>query len=53
MHLQFVEGESTFAYLHATRAYLEAWGKPVAFHSDKHAVFRVNHPCPPEPNTTW
>jgi Winged helix-turn helix len=44
MHLQFVESESTFAYFHATRAYLEAWGKPVAFYSDKHGVFRVNHP---------
>lgn len=43
MHLQFVESESTFAYFHATRAYLEAWGKPVAFYSDKHSVFRVNH----------
>ena len=31
MHLQFVESESTFAYFHAARAYLEAWGKPVAF----------------------
>jgi hypothetical protein len=44
MHLQFVETESTFAYFHAARAYLEAWGKPVAFYSDKHGVFRVNHP---------
>src|SRR5712672_1995239 len=44
MQLQFVESESTFAYFHATRAYLEAWGKPVAFYSDKHGVFRVNHP---------
>ncbi len=44
MHLQFVESESTFAYFHAVRAYLEAWGKPVAFYSDKHGVFRVNHP---------
>jgi hypothetical protein len=42
MHLQFVESESTFAYFHAARAYLEAWGKPVAFYSDKHGVFRVN-----------
>jgi Domain of unknown function (DUF4209) len=31
MHLQFVESESTFAYFNAARAYLEAWGKPVAF----------------------
>jgi len=44
MQLQFVESESTFSYFHATRAYLEAWGKPVAFYSDKHGVFRVNHP---------
>src|ERR1700739_4635774 len=44
MHLQFVESESTFAYFQAARAYLEAWGKPVAFYSDKHGVFRVNHP---------
>ncbi len=44
MHLQFVESESTFAYFHAARAYLEAWGKPVAFYSDMHGVFPVNHP---------
>jgi hypothetical protein len=44
MHLQFAESESTFAYFHAARTYLEAWGKPVAFYSDKHGVFRVNHP---------
>jgi len=44
MHLQFVESESTFAYFQAARAYLEAWGKPVALYSDKHGVFRVNHP---------
>jgi hypothetical protein len=42
MHLQFVESESTFAYFHAARAYLETWGKPVAFYSDKHGVFHVN-----------
>ncbi len=37
--------ESTIAYFHAARAYLEAWGKPVAFYSDNmHGVFRVNHP---------
>jgi hypothetical protein len=42
MHLQFVESESTFDYFKATRAYLERHGKPVAFYSDKHGVFRVN-----------
>jgi hypothetical protein len=44
MHLYFVESESTSAYFHAARAYLEAWGKSVAFYSHKHGVFRVNHP---------
>ena len=29
-------------YFRTTRAYLEAHGKPVAFYSDKHGIFRVN-----------
>src|SRR3954469_11915490 len=44
MHLRFVPSESAFAYMAATREYVEAHGKPVAFYSDKHGVFRVNHP---------
>jgi hypothetical protein len=43
MQLRFVASESAFDYFRATRAYLEAHGKPVAFYSDKHGVFRVNH----------
>jgi hypothetical protein len=43
MHLKFVGTESTFDYFQATREYLEAHGKPVAFYSDKHGVFRVNN----------
>src|SRR4051812_21803192 len=42
MHLRFVPTESTFDYFEATRAYLQRHGKPVAFYSDKHSVFRVN-----------
>src|SRR3954447_1446055 len=42
MHLRFVPTESTFDYFEATRAYLQRHGKPVAFYSDKHGVFRVN-----------
>jgi transposase len=44
MHLRFVPAESAFAYMAATRAYVEAHGKPVAFYSDKHGIFRVNRP---------
>jgi hypothetical protein len=42
MQLWFVVSESAFDYFRATRAYLEAHGKPVAFYSDKHGIFRVN-----------
>ena len=37
-----MRAESTFDYFAATRSYLERHGKPVAFYSDKHGVFRVN-----------
>ena len=42
MELRFVQDESTFEYFAATRNYLAAHGKPVAFYSDKHSIFRVN-----------
>ena len=42
MHLHFVEWELTFDYFLAARAYLQRYGKPIAFYSDKHATFRVN-----------
>jgi hypothetical protein len=42
MQLLFVASESAFDYFRATRAYLETHGKPVAFYSDKHGIFRVN-----------
>lgn len=40
MHLKMVETENTFSYMDATREYIENHGKPVAFYSDKHSVFR-------------
>ena len=42
MQLRFVASESTFDYFRTTRGYLQAHGKPVAFYSDKHNIFRVN-----------
>src|SRR4051812_23692911 len=44
MHLRFVPTESAFAYMAATRAYIEAHGKPVASYSGTHGIFRVNRP---------
>ena len=40
--LRFVASELAFDYFRTTRAYLEEHGKPVAFYSDKHGIFRVN-----------
>ncbi len=42
MELRFCEAETTFDYFISTRRYLETYGKPVAFYSDKHGIFRVN-----------
>ena len=42
--LRFVKSESFFSYAAASRAYIERHGKPVAFYSDKHGIFRVNQP---------
>jgi hypothetical protein len=37
-----VASESAFDYFRTTRAYLEQHGKPVAFYSNKHGIFRVD-----------
>jgi hypothetical protein len=42
--LLFVESESFYSYCQATKGYLTHHGKPGAFYSDKHGVFRVNPP---------
>ncbi len=44
--LWFVPVETYFAYCEASRQYFERYGKPVAFYTDKHGIFRVNQPCP-------
>jgi transposase len=44
--LWFVPQETFFAYAEASRHYFERYGKPVAFYSDKHGIFRVNQPRP-------
>jgi transposase len=42
VELRFVVDETFFAYCEAARHYFEREGKPLAFYSDKHGVFRVN-----------
>jgi len=44
--MRFFPAETTFAYFHVLKLYLQRYGKPVALYSDKHGVFRVNIPEP-------
>jgi transposase len=44
VQLLFVESESFFSYCQAAEGYFRQFGKPVAFYSDKHGIFRVNMP---------
>jgi len=44
VELRFAERETFFAYAEASREYFRRCGKPVAFYSDKHGIFRVNQP---------
>ena len=44
MELRFVPSESTFSYFEALESDLLEYGRPVAFQSDKHTVFRVAKP---------
>ncbi len=46
MELWFVPQETFLGYCETTRHYLECYGKPVAFYSDKHGIFRVNQERP-------
>ena len=41
MQMRFVASESTFSYFEALEGYLHEHGRPVAFYSDKHSIFRV------------
>src|SRR4051794_21920730 len=42
MQLRFVPSETTFSYFEALEGHLGAHGRPLAFYSDKHSVFRVS-----------
>jgi transposase len=42
--LRFVPSESAFAYFETLKDYLASHGRPLAFYSDKHSIFRVSKP---------
>lgn len=42
--LRFARAETIEAYMQTLAPYLGQYGRPVAFYSDKHSIFRVNRP---------
>ncbi len=38
--LRFAPSESVFAYFETLKDYLASHGRPLAFYSDKHSIFR-------------
>jgi transposase len=41
---KFFESETTQAYMITTWEYIIKYGRPLAFYSDKHGIFRINKP---------
>jgi len=41
---RFFKSETTRAYMVTARVYFSKYGRPLAFYSDKHAIFRINRP---------
>jgi hypothetical protein len=50
MELRFVTTESAFDYFDATKSYLRKHGRPLAFYSDRHSIFRVTREGTRGPN---
>lgn len=43
-YAKFFETETTHAYMETAWEYFSKYGKPRAFYSDKHGIFRINQP---------
>lgn len=41
---RFFKSETTMAYMLTARIYFLKYGRPLAFYSDKHSIFRINTP---------
>jgi transposase len=42
--MHFAEVESAQAYFGCVKKYIKRYGRPLAFYSDRHGIFRVNNP---------
>jgi hypothetical protein len=45
LHARFVPHDSTEENLRMLKIYLQRWGRPLAFYTDKASLFRVNRPA--------
>jgi hypothetical protein len=52
-YARFVEQDSTEENLRVLWGYLERWGRPVEFYTDKHSMFTVNRPRREEEDEAW
>lgn len=41
---RFFKSETTLAYMITAQIYFSKYGRPLAFYSDKHSIFRINKP---------
>jgi transposase len=49
LYARFVPAETSRAYLHGLRHYVTVHGRPAAFYSDRHSIFRKHDPEDPTP----
>lgn len=52
LQLWFAPSETTAVYMAVLRRHLEQYGRPVAFYSDRHSIFRINQVEPANGATT-
>lgn len=45
MHAEFSESEDTLTLMRTTKAYVEQYGRPLAFYVDKDSIYKVNRPA--------
>lgn len=50
---RFVDHDTAEENLRLLRTYLERWGRPVEFYTDKDSMFRVNQPAPHAEDEAW
>lgn len=52
VYARFEESETTQAYFRATKDYINIYGRPGSFYSDRDSIFRVNHKTTTKPAVT-